>query len=784
MKKSSSTQLVLLSASLVAMISCNALAATCFLTVTPGADINHRELLAFSSDPSNVSLLPVVDFTDTGSFSQIAIACSKRGTLYTNNHTSCINEINIRTGEHLSSLDATVGNSIEGFTTDSQGYLYVYVEHDVDVWKIDYPRNGITRIYDQPYDSYDLGRIVADSEGNILAVEDGAIYLLPSNNMQPECIAYYPGLLDGAVAFSHEDAVLYCLSTEGELWGLRWANCQPVGEPYFVKDIGDGSYAGLTTISPFLHIVTPNGGEVFPSGSSTEIRWLSADGIEWVRLDFSCDSGETWETLDVVENTGSYEWVVPRSKSDHCLIQVTDAAHSEIADSSNGVFSIWSHEWYYFGGHAYALTFRQSNWGDAQAEAEAVGGYLVVVNNEEERDWLINTEANPFGTVYMPGCPDTLHCNAIWIGMRYTSGDIHSQDAWEWVNGDPLTFWEVQPSFYTYDGVHMAMTGAYHDIGPGQFTNGPHCDNNPANYLYGVIERPWGFGIVRPEAGEYILAGEIHTIVWNMMDPVIQFVRLEFSSDSGGTWETLDLLENTGSYDWLVPDLESDQCLIRVSDLNNPEISATSGLFTISPYERVHFNDANLKAKVEEALGIENPNTNDMLALTTLDARRSGITDLTGLEYAENLSVLYLYSNRITDLGPISLLPNLVYVSLSDNQIDALPDLSQWTHISKLYLHGNRISDISALAIPEITTLGNLYIYDNERLPLEAYRDHIPAILANNPHLSEYQFRYDPNCRQTLLADVNGDCLVNIRDLAVMAEEWMVCDYIYSELCP
>ena len=38
-----------------------------------------------------------------------------------------------------------------------------------------------------------------------------------------------------------------------------------------------------------------------------------------------------------------------------------------------------------------------------------------------------------------------------------------------------------------------------------------------------------------------------------------KYVKLEFSSDNGDTWETIDILENTGSFDWIVPYLESDQ---------------------------------------------------------------------------------------------------------------------------------------------------------------------------------------------------------------------------------
>ena len=62
----------------------------------------------------------------------------------------------------------------------------------------------------------------------------------------------------------------------------------------------------------------------------------------------------------------------------------------------------------------------------------------------------------------------------------------------------------------------------------------------------------------------------------------------------------------------------------------------------------VNFADTNLKDAVEAALGISDPTPTDMLALTTvLDASSRGILDLTGIEYATNLTGLYLQKNQI-----------------------------------------------------------------------------------------------------------------------------------------
>jgi hypothetical protein len=58
---------------------------------------------------------------------------------------------------------------------------------------------------------------------------------------------------------------------------------------------------------------------------------------------------------------------------------------------------------------------------------------------------------------------------------------------------------------------------------------------------------------------------------------------IEFSTDNGQNWNVVNTVPNSGSYSWLVPAVDSKQCLARVSDAIDPTISDTSdGLFTIA----------------------------------------------------------------------------------------------------------------------------------------------------------------------------------------------------------
>lgn len=126
----------------------------------------------------------------------------------------------------------------------------------------------------------------------------------------------------------------------------------------------------------------------------------------------------------------------------------------------------------------------------------------------------------------------------------------------------------------------------------------------------------------------------------------------------------------------------------------------------------VHIPDPNLKAAVEDALWRFDPTPADMLGLRKLTCLSSGVTDITGLEYAKNLQSLNLHLNRIHDISPLSELDHLQKLDLSRNQIEDLSVLSDKQELHYLNLHGNKISDISALA--ELTNLENLVLRLNQ----------------------------------------------------------------------
>ena len=135
----------------------------------------------------------------------------------------------------------------------------------------------------------------------------------------------------------------------------------------------------------------------------------------------------------------------------------------------------------------------------------------------------------------------------------------------------------------------------------------------------------------------------------------------------------------------------------------------------------VDIPDSNLRAKIEEALGKASGATitaADMAGLTHLTARGANITNLTGLEFAANLTNLDLSygggretSHAVKDLSPLADLTQLTQLRLPGNSISDISAVADLTNLTWLNLWGNPISDISPVG--GLTNLTNLYLGGN-----------------------------------------------------------------------
>lgn len=90
--------------------------------------------------------------------------------------------------------------------------------------------------------------------------------------------------------------------------------------------------------------------------------------------------------------------------------------------------------------------------------------------------------------------------------------------------------------------------------------------------------------VVRPNGGEKLTTAGTYAVTWKTIGGAqVDSVIIEYSIDAGQNWLQMSRQPNTGSYLWNpVPLIDSNECLIRISDAGDSTLSDVSdGTFTI-----------------------------------------------------------------------------------------------------------------------------------------------------------------------------------------------------------
>ena len=138
-------------------------------------------------------------------------------------------------------------------------------------------------------------------------------------------------------------------------------------------------------------------------------------------------------------------------------------------------------------------------------------------------------------------------------------------------------------------------------------------------------------------------------------------------------------------------------------------VNIASPQYTVMVHLPLTIPDASLKSAVKSELSLADADpitVAEMEKLITLTVINAGVTNLTGLEHATNLTELYLRGNDISDISALSGLTSLTSLGLRGNDISDISALSGLTSLTSLVLRDNNIGNISALSgLTSLTSL-------------------------------------------------------------------------------
>jgi len=83
--------------------------------------------------------------------------------------------------------------------------------------------------------------------------------------------------------------------------------------------------------------------------------------------------------------------------------------------------------------------------------------------------------------------------------------------------------------------------------------------------------------LTTPNGREKMVVNSQYTIRWNSGEALSgDLINLQYSTNKGLGWTEIVTTENDGMYEWAVPEIESNQYLIQITDVNSPEIQDIS----------------------------------------------------------------------------------------------------------------------------------------------------------------------------------------------------------------
>jgi hypothetical protein len=195
-------------------------------------------------------------------------------------------------------------------------------------------------------------------------------------------------------------------------------------------------------------------------------------------------------------------------------------------------------------------------------------------------DWWINVQANDNADgKYIEASNFVVSSNNWQLRIRNATGAVVFGPAGEGVSpqngiGNTEVFrLEADPS------ASITANSTDYDDGSDFSTFGApnHWGTQDFSQLRTVSAQAASLTILKPNGLEHIVAGTNYTVEWMNVGTVTN-VLVEFSLDDGKTWHVTypPNIGNTGRYEWLVPMIDSNQCLVRISSANRPAVSDTS----------------------------------------------------------------------------------------------------------------------------------------------------------------------------------------------------------------
>jgi hypothetical protein len=291
----------------------------------------------------------------------------------------------------------------------------------------------------------------------------------------------------------------------------------------------------MTIQAQTLTLQSPNGGEVWTFGQSEIITWTGSDLSNIVSVHFSYDGGVNWWYFGEVPsapNGGSAMLSVPNIQTTNAILKLSDVSQPVATDMSDEPFTVFIP----------AISIYEPY----SASAVFAGSVTLIY-------WILNVF--DFSLINAEVSIDN--------GMTFTpvAQNIDAQ-----AGSTYLVLSDIPAD--------SCILKLYNTQDPSEFG---------LSQVFRISPRPV-YNLISPVAGELVNTYSPYTISWTVENPYSTYCYLEYSVNNGQSWEIIDNAMNegnSGNYEWYTPNVDSDECLVRITDSYALSEMDTSGMFSI-----------------------------------------------------------------------------------------------------------------------------------------------------------------------------------------------------------
>lgn len=303
------------------------------------------------------------------------------------------------------------------------------------------------------------------------------------------------------------------------------------------SDVSNAPFT-IINVPSSISVTSPNGGEMWYTGSIHPITWTASDpdGISKFDVYYSLNNGGSWSTIitNLSNTTYQYEWTTPNTPSTSALVKVTvtDSWDVETSDRSNAVFEIRN--------------------APPQVRLDVPnGGQSWSAGSEHQIEWNATDNDGITGIDLAYSLNGGFNWNSIVTGT----------------SNDGIFNWTLPTTTTTTAKVKVT---AHDGIG--------NTASDVSDSVFSIVASVPLIQVTSPNGGEVWDCGTSHAITWTASDSVgISSIDLAYSiNDNPITTPIVSGLSNSEpySYSWTVPNTPSS--LVKIVATAHNTIGGTA----------------------------------------------------------------------------------------------------------------------------------------------------------------------------------------------------------------